>query len=157
MTSGAHRRPLQLSGLALVRSDGTLFADGISSRRGGRAVDCAGLENRKAERPREFESHPLRFLTLSSCGKPERLTEPLLQLPILNSRSCSCLRLYSRTLTSALLMCSVNSDQRSPVTGVRARTNTKRWRPSPARGCRFCRQRTCLIQRLALDGADMGA
>jgi hypothetical protein len=28
--------------------------------RGGRAVDCAGLENRKAERPREFESHPLR-------------------------------------------------------------------------------------------------
>src|SRR5438034_5940834 len=32
------------------------------SRRGGRAVDCAGLENRKAERPREFESHPLRFV-----------------------------------------------------------------------------------------------
>ncbi len=30
--------------------------------RGGRAVDCAGLENRKAERPREFESHPLRFV-----------------------------------------------------------------------------------------------
>ena len=29
--------------------------------RGGRAVDCAGLENRKAERPREFESHPLRL------------------------------------------------------------------------------------------------
>src|SRR5215475_11052752 len=32
----------------------------ISVRRGGRAVDRAGLENRKAERPREFESHPLR-------------------------------------------------------------------------------------------------
>ena len=32
-----------------------------ASRRGGRAVDRAGLENRKAERPREFESHPLRF------------------------------------------------------------------------------------------------
>ncbi len=30
--------------------------------RGGRAVDCAGLENRKAERSREFESHPLRSL-----------------------------------------------------------------------------------------------
>src|ERR1044071_8255994 len=30
------------------------------SWRGGRAVECAGLENRKAERPREFESHPLR-------------------------------------------------------------------------------------------------
>ncbi len=28
--------------------------------RGGRAVDRAGLENRKAERSREFESHPLR-------------------------------------------------------------------------------------------------
>src|SRR5437870_6852288 len=34
------------------------------SWRGGRAVDCAGLENRKAERPREFESHPLRHLHL---------------------------------------------------------------------------------------------
>ena len=34
----------------------------IHSRRGGRAVDRAGLENRKAERPREFESHPLRHL-----------------------------------------------------------------------------------------------
>src|SRR6266581_1662793 len=34
------------------------------SRRGGRAVDCAGLENRKAERPREFESHPLRHFDL---------------------------------------------------------------------------------------------
>ena len=32
------------------------------SGRGGRAVDRAGLENRKAERPREFESHPLRHL-----------------------------------------------------------------------------------------------
>src|SRR4030095_12640841 len=32
------------------------------SRRGGSAVDCAGLENRKAARPREFESHPLRVL-----------------------------------------------------------------------------------------------
>ena len=31
-------------------------------RRGGRAVDRAGLENRKAERSREFESHPLRAL-----------------------------------------------------------------------------------------------
>ena len=29
-------------------------------RRGGRAVECAGLENRKTERSREFESHPLR-------------------------------------------------------------------------------------------------
>ena len=50
-------------GLAQLRSDGTLFADCIFLRRGGRAVDRAGLENRKAERPREFESHPLRTLT----------------------------------------------------------------------------------------------
>ena len=34
----------------------------IFNWRGGRAVDRAGLENRKAERPREFESHPLRNL-----------------------------------------------------------------------------------------------
>jgi hypothetical protein len=34
----------------------------LQPRRGGRAVDRAGLENRKAERPREFESHPLRVL-----------------------------------------------------------------------------------------------
>src|SRR5262249_14589979 len=46
--------------LAQACSNGTLFADCISPRRGGRAVDCAGLENRKAERSREFESHPLR-------------------------------------------------------------------------------------------------
>src|SRR3954452_19350051 len=39
-----------------------------SLRRGGRAVDCAGLENRKAERAREFESHPLR-----SCFAPVAL------------------------------------------------------------------------------------
>ena len=44
----AHRAPLQLG-----RFNTRL-------RRGGRAVDRAGLENRKAERPREFESHPLR-------------------------------------------------------------------------------------------------
>ena len=30
------------------------------SRRGGRVVDCAGLENRRAARSRGFESHPLR-------------------------------------------------------------------------------------------------
>ena len=34
----------------------------IDFRRGGRAVDCTGLENRQAERPREFESHPLRHI-----------------------------------------------------------------------------------------------
>ena len=33
--------------------------------RGGRAVDCTGLENRQAERPREFESHPLRSASRS--------------------------------------------------------------------------------------------
>jgi hypothetical protein len=37
-------------------------AAGDSAWRGGRAVDRAGLENRKAERPREFESHPLRHV-----------------------------------------------------------------------------------------------
>src|SRR5215468_3491195 len=41
----------------------------IHSRRGGRAVDCAGLENRKAERPREFESHPLRSIDYQALTK----------------------------------------------------------------------------------------
>src|SRR4030095_4291708 len=38
--------------------------------RGGRAVDRAGLENRRAERPREFESHPLRRnqFSIADCG-----------------------------------------------------------------------------------------
>lgn len=36
----------------------------VSARRGGRAVDRTGLENRRAERSREFESHPLRHLDL---------------------------------------------------------------------------------------------
>src|SRR5262249_30340135 len=38
-------------------------------RRGGRAVDRAGLENRKAERPREFESHPLRAVDYQALTK----------------------------------------------------------------------------------------
>src|ERR1044072_1944211 len=38
------------------------FSTERTLRRGGRAVDRAGLENRKAERSREFESHPLRSL-----------------------------------------------------------------------------------------------
>ena len=42
--------------------------------RGGRAVDCTGLENRQAERPREFESHPLRQLQCATC----KLRWPLL-------------------------------------------------------------------------------
>ncbi len=31
-------------------------------RTGGRVVDCTGLENRRAERLREFESHPVRSM-----------------------------------------------------------------------------------------------
>ena len=45
--------------LAQLASGGTILATELFGR-GGRAVECAGLENRKAERPREFESHPLR-------------------------------------------------------------------------------------------------
>ena len=32
-------------------------------------VDRAGLENRKAERPREFESHPLRSIDYQALTK----------------------------------------------------------------------------------------
>jgi hypothetical protein len=55
-------------------------------RRGGRAVDRAGLENRKAERPREFESHPLRFLNALSVGRCELLVE---SSPSCDLNSCS--------------------------------------------------------------------
>src|SRR5205814_2554871 len=48
----AQRAPLQ----------STAIAEHFFPWRGGRAVECAGLENRKTERSREFESHPLRHL-----------------------------------------------------------------------------------------------
>ena len=53
---------MERAGNAAILPADPLITDHWSpfSRRGGRAVDCAGLENRKAERPREFESHPLR-------------------------------------------------------------------------------------------------
>ena len=81
-----------------------------SFRRGGRAVDCAGLENRKAERPREFESHPLRhpasrFMrfagsawliarsrmpseALSEGGPSRCITSPLLKVSLRRSTVC---------------------------------------------------------------------
>lgn len=51
--------------------------------RGGRAVDCAGLENRKAERPREFESHPLRHLAFNvsaEAGFQSKTGQPSMEL-----------------------------------------------------------------------------
>jgi hypothetical protein len=66
---GRQRRPLQENLATRIRlaqppSDGTLLAT-LAHWRGGRAVDRAGLENRKAERPREFESHPLRASSIA--------------------------------------------------------------------------------------------
>ena len=40
--------------------------------RGGRVVDGSGLENRRSESFRGFESHPLRFNS-KSASLPERL------------------------------------------------------------------------------------
>src|SRR5437764_15066907 len=53
---------MERAGNAAILPADPLITDHWSpfSRRGGRAVECAGIENRKAERPREFESHPLR-------------------------------------------------------------------------------------------------
>jgi hypothetical protein len=54
------------------------IADPHLVRRGGRAVDRAGLENRKAERSREFESHPLRvfhFEVLRKQGQEAQTIE----------------------------------------------------------------------------------
>src|SRR5947208_9675362 len=109
----------------------------ISLGRGGRAVDRAGLENRKAERPREFESHPLRALKSYSY-----------------SYSCS----YSPIFNERGL--DVICQQRSVIGGrwVRARKNVKRMAAfSLSRVCAFCAQPTWLIQRLNIDGADMVA
>src|SRR5437588_12163615 len=58
--TGAHRAPLQFPWRLIKSSAMAHFSRPKFFRRGGRAVECAGLENRKAERPREFESHPLR-------------------------------------------------------------------------------------------------
>jgi hypothetical protein len=59
-----------LSVTAILATD---YSSPITSfRRGGRAVDRAGLENRKAERSREFESHPLR--PYDSRGVPKAAT-----------------------------------------------------------------------------------
>ena len=66
--SGANRTLLQLRGACSSYQQWHTSRDPNCARRGGRAVNCAGLENRKAERPREFESHPLR-----SCFAPSAL------------------------------------------------------------------------------------
>ena len=58
--TGAHRAPLQFPWRLIKSSAMAHFSRPKFSRRGGRAVECAGLENRKTERSREFESHPLR-------------------------------------------------------------------------------------------------
>lgn len=44
-------------------------------RRGGRVVYCAGLENRRAERLRGFESHPLRTLQSRQKSNPGMRTK----------------------------------------------------------------------------------
>ena len=80
-------------------------------RRGGRAVDRAGLENRKAERPREFESHPLRPASrlalrrtqMLACAKQDALRSfseegPVHYVYLIESRSSRGER-YVRTTT----------------------------------------------------------
>src|SRR5437879_7531723 len=75
--TGAHRAPLQFPWRLIKSSAMAHFSRPKFFRRGGRAVECAGLENRKTERSREFESHPLRassiallinFVRLSLCA-----------------------------------------------------------------------------------------
>ena len=59
-------RPSPIFSRSLRRSQSAATIE-HKSWRGGRAVDCTGLENRQAERPREFESHPLRQ-TVDAAG-----------------------------------------------------------------------------------------
>ena len=63
--AGAQRARLQFPWRLIKSSAMAHFSRPKFSRRGGRAVDRAGLENRKAERPREFESHPLRVFAIA--------------------------------------------------------------------------------------------
>src|SRR5438093_12152106 len=81
-------------------------------RTGGRAVDRAGLEYRKAERPREFESHPLRALKSYSY-----------------SYSCS----YSPIFNERGL--DVICEQRSVIAGFAREKTLNEWRPSLSRAC----------------------
>ncbi len=71
---------MERAGNAAILPADPLITDHWSpfSRRGGRAVDCAGLENRKAERPREFESHPLRSIDYQAltATTPPRIMQP---------------------------------------------------------------------------------
>ena len=57
------------------------MALGRAPWRGGRVVDGSGLENRRPERVRGFESHPLRFqLFLTSRLKANRQVQHLVIL-----------------------------------------------------------------------------
>ena len=64
----------------------------IFNWRGGRAVDRAGLENRKAERPREFESHPLRHFQFSIVD---------CRFPIGSNRKCATTSAHKIPRTAA--------------------------------------------------------
>ena len=50
--------PQSLAGLEKTAG----FPDNSNARRGGRAADCTGLENRRDASHRGFESLPLRFV-----------------------------------------------------------------------------------------------
>src|SRR5206468_10768437 len=81
-------------------------------RRVGTAVGRAGPETRKAERPPEFESHPLRALKSSSY-----------------SYSCS----YSPIFNERGL--DVICEQRSVIAGFAREKTLNEWRPSLSRAC----------------------
>ena len=54
--------------MATTAGIGDLTRYNLAPRKRGRVVDCTGLENRRLERVREFESH--RFRQMAAQGYP---------------------------------------------------------------------------------------
>ncbi len=66
-----------------------------SARRGGRAAECTGLENRQPARVRGFKSHPLRLKDKRPCDMTCRRAFLLnLLLPLGHSGDCSNCDVY---------------------------------------------------------------
>jgi hypothetical protein len=109
----------------------------VRLRRGGRAVDCAGLENRKAERSREFESHPLRDF-LGTCVSRVKKHN-------IRHNKPSKLVLARRVQTGPQASSSPSVVSRVLISGTRASIGGE------------AEQNFEDIQRLTIDGADMAA
>src|SRR5260370_13244296 len=92
--------------------------------RGGRAVDCAGLENRKAERPREFESHPLRNIDSEVFTLEAQKSIIVWHNKSTEIQPCSPVSTKSRRLEAEVAPCSVLSSNPAPLVFARQRQSS---------------------------------